>query len=427
LVLGQVLPVPDDFLFGTKWGSPTFGTPGQVTWSFQTINSSQVPLSSFMPAGYEAQIRSAFQTWSDVANIKFVEVPTGGQIRLFGQAIDGPGGTAGQANYPGPGTRFIRFDTGNSWTSDPSGAGSYVYQLALHEIGHSIGLEHPPGIIAAMNHVVGRAFTGLLPADIAGAQAIYGPSSTIDNSQYLPTNVRTLSILPGSSLTASVSLGTFVNASDTTTITGTIDARIELDSSGNPTGLTFYGSQIGLTDVNVNVANALLTANASFTGLSGEMFSKDWFGPSGKVTPVLVDPLSPGSTGQFDVSQIVLGLVDGLVSYRVQVPLAGINISNSLELRFENEGPIAFGTTSGGPLGTIDRVGNDLFVDIPLQVVSTLAIPITGGELPIEVRVTGTIHAYARVPEASGWVLIVSAGMLGLLRMAAMKHRVEKV
>ncbi|MBY0586222.1 matrixin family metalloprotease [bacterium] len=404
-ILGQTLPVPSDFLFGTKWGSPTFGTPGQVTWSFQTINNSQVPLASFMPTGYESQIRSAFQAWSDVANITFTEVPTGGQIRLFGQAIDGPGSTAGQAQYPGSGTRFIRFDTANTWTTDPDGAGSYVYQLALHEIGHSLGLEHPPGIIAAMNHVVGRSFQGLLPADIAGAQAIYGPSATINNSQFLPTQARTLTILPTSQLTATVSLGTFLTASDVTNLTGTINARIDLGAGGAPSALTIYGSQIDLTDVQVNVANALLTAQASFTGLAGEMFSKDWFGPLGKLTPV--------TAGQFDASQIVLGLVDGLVSYNVQVPLAGINIRNSLELRFENEGPIAFGTTAEGPLGKINRAGNDLFVDIPLEVVTTLAIPLTSGELPLDVRVSGTIHAYARVPEA-GTVAFVAVGFFVL-------------
>jgi hypothetical protein len=397
------MPVPDDFLFGTKWGSSTFGTPGSVTWSFQTINSSQVQLSSFMPSGFEDQIRAAFQTWSDVAGITFVEAPTGGRIRLYGQPLDGPGNTAAQAQYPGAGTRFIRFDTGNTWTTDPSTSGSYVYQLALHEIGHAIGLEHPPGIIAAMNHVVSRAYDGLLPVDIAGAQAIYGPSATIDNSFYLPQNIRTLSILPGSQLTATVSLGTFFSASDSTDLSGTIDARVEFDAGGDPTALTFYGGDISLTDVNVNVSSALLTGQASFTGLAGDLFAKNWFGPTGSLLSVV--------GGQFDVSKLVLGLVDGLVDYDIQIPIAGINLSDSLELKFEQEGPIAFGTTDLGQFGTIDRVGNDLFVDLPLNVVSTLMIPISGGELPIEVRVGGTIHAYAAVPEAKGIVLMAGVAI----------------
>lgn len=353
-----------------------------------------------MPSGFEDQIRAAFQTWSDVAGITFVEVPTGGRIRLYGQALDGPGNTSAQAQYPGAGTRFIRFDTGNTWTTDPSASGSYVYQLALHEIGHSIGLQHPPGIIAAMNHVVSRAYEGLLPVDIAGAQAIYGPSATIDNSLYLPTNVRTLSILPGSQLTATVSLGSLFSASDSTTLTGTIDARVEFGSDGDPTALTFYGGDIDLTDVNVNVSNPLLTAQASFTGLAGDLFAKNWFGPTGSLLSVV--------GGQFDVSKLVLGLVDGLIDYDIQVPIAGINLSDSLELKFENEGPLAFGTTDLGQLGTVDRVGNDLFVDLPLNVISTLMIPISGGELPIEVRVGGTIRAYAAVPEAESVVLIAS-------------------
>jgi hypothetical protein len=38
-------------------------------------------------------------------------------------------------------------------------------------------------------------------------------------------------------------------------------------------------------------------------------------------------------------------------------------------------------------------------------------IPISGGELPIEVRVGGTIHAYAAVPEAKGIVLMAGVAI----------------
>ncbi|MBC8143582.1 MAG: hypothetical protein H7Y38_19295, partial [Armatimonadetes bacterium] len=78
-------PLPNDFAFtGGKWGAPANGTPGGiVTYSFASVNyagdnATIVPLETFMPAGFKQQIVNAFNAWSAVANIQFLEIADNG-------------------------------------------------------------------------------------------------------------------------------------------------------------------------------------------------------------------------------------------------------------------------------------------------------------------------------------------------------------
>jgi hypothetical protein len=396
---GQSIPYPDAFLFGTKWGNSTLGTPGTVTWSFQATGANQVPLANFMPAGFEDEIRQAMQTWSSVANITFQEVPSGGQIRLFGQAIDGPGGIAGQAQFPGPSTRFLRFDTGNCFSAGK------IYQLALHELGHSIGLLHPPGTIALMNHSVPRSFRGLLPVDVGGAQAIYGAPVGFPIASYIPTNVTTLDVLAGSAISITVSLGD-LSVTATTDVAGTIDARIEVAQGSG--GIAFYGADLDLDDVAVKLDNVLFDAEALFTDLAGDLFSKDWFGPAGDLTSV--------KGGEFAVDNLVFGLNGGQVDYRVQAPLIGINTSGLLSFFIDNvvgAGPQSFAATNVDLRGRVRSNGNSVDLEIPLFAETLINLPTGGLEVPVQIRVEGTLYASAPVPEPSARVLlIVAAGIL---------------
>ncbi|MDA1213788.1 MAG: matrixin family metalloprotease [Planctomycetota bacterium] len=83
-------------------------------------------------------------------------------------------------NGPGASIRGdVHFDVGRTWVDNPgdiSGNGEYdIYTVALHEIGHSLGLSHS----AVSGSVMYAAYSGakrtLTADDIAGIQAIYGP------------------------------------------------------------------------------------------------------------------------------------------------------------------------------------------------------------------------------------------------------------
>lgn len=193
-------PEADDFVLGPtapgKWGPAALGTGATVTWSLMGSGlgtdagaGTSVALASFMPAGFKAAIISAFAAWSAVADLTFIEVADPGvdwqaagaaavDIRITGHAFDGPGGTLAHGFYPpsngGAAAGDIHFDTAEAWKIGFGGPGFDIFQVAAHEIGHAIGLDHTGVPASLMNPFYTEAFVGLQADDIAGAVFIYG-------------------------------------------------------------------------------------------------------------------------------------------------------------------------------------------------------------------------------------------------------------
>jgi hypothetical protein len=85
------------------------------------------------------------------------------------EAVFGPGGTISGDVY---------FDVNRLWVDDPaagSSGGYDVYTIALHEIGHALGLGHSSVAGSVMQAGYHGARRGLTADDIAGIQALYGP------------------------------------------------------------------------------------------------------------------------------------------------------------------------------------------------------------------------------------------------------------
>ena len=197
-----------------KWGAPVYGTPGDtVSYSYipggtacGILNPTTVgvptcvvtdPLSSFLPVGYQAAFGAAFGQWSTYGDIEFANVADGGaavngggagfsgNIRIGGYNM-GHVSTLAFAFFPYPadtvdsalGDVFFNSYYGWELVSDGTGDGAFNMALvALHELGHSLGLAHEPSGEAAaiMNPFYSEAFSTLRPDDIAGVQFIYGP------------------------------------------------------------------------------------------------------------------------------------------------------------------------------------------------------------------------------------------------------------
>jgi len=178
---------------GFKWGDSAIGTSGgEVTWSlmadgiscagpFEPAGCITSDLASFMPDGFLDEIERAFNTWSGIADITFNMVPDGGEpfggvpsadIRIAGHYFDGVNGELAHAYYPVANTGGdIHFDTSEAWSID-----GYIdiFSVALHEIGHAIGIGHSTDTSAVMYPIYGGPITGLQSDDIEIAQFIYG-------------------------------------------------------------------------------------------------------------------------------------------------------------------------------------------------------------------------------------------------------------
>ena len=162
---------------GQKWNGDPFGSPGgNLTWSIDAT----------IPASFENDLAQAF-TWSDFGNITFTQVALGAPSDITFTYGALPGSTVGRADYTfNPANNEILsstiiIDNTETWTEDANGVatlpgGARLSTVALHEVGHSIGLDHidPAVEVAIMNPILTAETTTLQPSDIEGVQAIYG-------------------------------------------------------------------------------------------------------------------------------------------------------------------------------------------------------------------------------------------------------------
>ncbi|WP_413717651.1 matrixin family metalloprotease [Silicimonas sp. MF1-12-2] len=170
-------------LIGFKWGASGAGTTGGVvTWSGDFFTSLD-HASSYDDEDFEAALQDAFDRWESVASIDFQRVASGGNITI--DVADYSGGIAGIASYsvidrPGDfdsvSNTTLAFDVSDRlWSPGVGGAGeSNFYAVALHEIGHLMGLAHPmpTDTDQIMNQTIFVSDLG--NGDIQGAQFLYG-------------------------------------------------------------------------------------------------------------------------------------------------------------------------------------------------------------------------------------------------------------
>lgn len=183
----------DYALEGAKWPDDN------VTWSFATSTYSadaSIPFSNAIAGTYQSAVQWALRQWSSVSPLVFTEVADGtdpshaADIRIgFGLLDSGSTGVIGQTDlhWTGSGAllpdEVVRLEDPSQLGLSLGSDGAYTYagtsatlqQVALHEIGHALGLAHASDPAAAMYPSVGTANRTLDQTDVAGIQALYGP------------------------------------------------------------------------------------------------------------------------------------------------------------------------------------------------------------------------------------------------------------
>jgi hypothetical protein len=259
--------VSADYVLGSKWNQPGgLGSAVNLTYSFSNLLDGAM-LGGLSSAQLESAAEEALGLWSAVTPLRFTETTDSGplpdaadtsytagttpKIRFGHHYIDGGSGANVLAHAYYPGTNGIsgdvHFDDSNAWAVAPGSGVIDIIEVATHELGHALGLDHNTTTDAIMNPSYGRRFSGpgtgfLLADDIAGIQAQYGAG-----------------------------LG-YVISDGVLYLNGTADAdALSVDVSGSTftlsrAGYNATGSTSGLTQIVVNGRGGADTINILHTG-----------------------------------------------------------------------------------------------------------------------------------------------------------------
>ena len=162
-----------------KWGSSTLGsTSGEITWTSDITSGLDYDTSLYDQGDFDDALQAAFDSWEEVAAIDFTyTASTSVDVDVTMGSL--AGSTVGLASYSYYDTApldtifdaSITLDSDENWA--PYGGGALdFYAVALHEIGHILGLNHVDDPSEIMNTFI--ATDNLGDGDISGAQYLYG-------------------------------------------------------------------------------------------------------------------------------------------------------------------------------------------------------------------------------------------------------------
>ena len=176
---GNVTDIGEPMSFtahGTKWATRS------LTYSYSSFTP-DVPVSTVQSA-----IGGAFARWEAVAGLRFTQVNSSGDIAIGfyqgthgdGYPFDGAGTVLAHAFYPSNGD--AHFDDAETWSDN--GTGIDLASVAVHELGHSLGLAHSSDSSAVMYAYYTGMRRDLATDDIQGIRSLY-PTNVLMANQSL--------------------------------------------------------------------------------------------------------------------------------------------------------------------------------------------------------------------------------------------------
>jgi len=176
------------------WDGPGLGS-ADLSYYISTVPAS-IGLDQ---ATVDAVFEKALDIWASVADISFTETAQANQsnsIDFSFRSIDGRGGALAQAYFPNDRNRGsiagdVQIDLAETWEVGNSrgGAAFDLLYVTVHELGHSLGLDHSTVVGSVMYASVSATtqFVALAAADIVSIQQLYAPAKPISTPPADPT------------------------------------------------------------------------------------------------------------------------------------------------------------------------------------------------------------------------------------------------
>lgn len=144
-----------------------------INYSFDTSSLGY----SSLDASYQTQFEAAMATWSNVADITFVEtsVASADWVIAWEPDSDGSGGVLGTAYYIDVGLDGKMVSGRDSVTIFMDQADTeYFFTTAIHEAGHGLGLGHINHTSSIMSTYLNTSLSNITAYDIEVIQSLYG-------------------------------------------------------------------------------------------------------------------------------------------------------------------------------------------------------------------------------------------------------------
>jgi len=282
----------------------TQGDPITITWSFVPDGTwadggasdlFEVFNDAFGGDAWMNKIRNAFDRWSWVTGIDYIEVSDDGanmpgsggalgvrgDVRIGGRYIDGPSNVLAYNYYPSAGGDMV-LDTGDhNFYSNPVYNYANLKNVVAHEHGHGIGLGHsiPNDCTKLMEayHCGGSYFVGPQDDDIRGGMRNYGDTYENNDTYSEPTDLGTIGTDTLVVENLSIDRGTSDIDWYLVTLTST-DITIEVDPIGstyligNEGGSTSWVSTDSISDPDIQLYcsdGVTLLDSATTAGMGG--------------------------------------------------------------------------------------------------------------------------------------------------------------